>query len=129
MKVKDGRQIAHRREALEWDQIDLAKAVGVSVSSIVRVEGDSPQVSRAMKSAVLRALEEEERRRGLVTGSVIAPGTTEASLKEGADVPLAFLEDLAAKVAAVETLAARTSHEARLVRLELDNRIARRKSG
>lgn len=86
MKLTEGQQVALRRDALGWKQPDLASAVGVSLSTISRVEGDDPRVSRAMRAAVIAALEKEERKRGLTGPSLSTPPSTTASSTEGADV-------------------------------------------
>lgn len=76
MKLSEGQELALRRDALGLTQTDLAKVVDVSLSTVSRAEADDPRVSRAMKSALWRAIEKAEAARGsgptlsLVVGSI-----------------------------------------------------------
>lgn len=120
MKLSNGQQVVLRREALGWNQTDLAKAVGVSLSTIVRVEADHPRVSPAMKAAVWRAIEEEERLRG--TGPTLStpPATTEPSQEGAADA--ATLHEAHKKLEALIDIMAASIEDIRRTMARLDAR-------
>jgi transcriptional regulator with XRE-family HTH domain len=123
----EGERIALRRKRLGWKQQVLADKAGVGITTVVQIEKDRNVQSDRLR-AVLNALDAAEKKNRPVTGSVIAPGTNGASMKEGADA-LADDEDLAQRLANLEALYATGLAEIRLIRLAIDTRVARRKSG
>jgi transcriptional regulator with XRE-family HTH domain len=122
----EGERIALRRKRLGWKQQVLADKAGVGITTVVQIEKDRNVQSDRLR-AVLNALDAAEKKNRPVTGSVIAPGTNGASMKEGADA-LADDEDLAQRLANLEALYATGLADLRLIRLAIDTRVARRKS-
>jgi transcriptional regulator with XRE-family HTH domain len=125
MKLTEGQQIALRREALDWNQPELAGAVGVSASTISRLEGDDPRVSKHMKAAVIAALDKEERKRGLRGPTLSTPPSTTASpTEEGVDA-ITKLRELRASLQRIEALLVDSESAVALalrhVRRELDS--------
>lgn len=87
----EGQLIALRRDKLGWTQEDLANAIGVSQSTILRVEKGTNQ-QRPNYLAALAVIEKEEARRGSSGPNLsIVAGSIEPS-KEKADA-LKKIED------------------------------------
>jgi transcriptional regulator with XRE-family HTH domain len=122
-----GRDIARRRKQLLWNQAQLADAAGVGLTTVVQIEKDRA-VRPNLRKLVEDALAAEEGRRG-VTYLDHPSGSTRSTMKEGADdVPVAVLEELSINVRNIEIMFETGLTQLRRVRLELDNRLTRRKS-
>jgi transcriptional regulator with XRE-family HTH domain len=119
--LTEGRQIAIRRDLLGWTQDDLAEAAQISKSTVLRIEKDSGG-SPAARTAALVAIEKEERARGGGPTLSTHSGTTEPSLKEGADGPAsARLADIRKRLANIQTALTALTHQLGLIGAELDN--------
>lgn len=83
--LTEGESIKVRRKRLGWDQPELARRVGTSHSTIVRVEAGGS--TTAMRLAVVSVLDKEEAKRGKSSDRIRHPGTRHSPPeKEGADV-------------------------------------------
>jgi transcriptional regulator with XRE-family HTH domain len=118
--LSDGEAIARRRKRLGWKQGLLADKAGVGITTVVQIEKDRSVTTEKLR-AVLSALDKAEKKAAgpnLATPS----GTTEPSMKEGADVPAsARLADIRKRLANIQTALTALAHQLGLVSAELDH--------
>jgi transcriptional regulator with XRE-family HTH domain len=80
----DGERVALRRNRLGWKQRTLAEAAKVSLTTVVQIEKDRGVRTDSLRAvlAALDAAEKKGRERPITSPPT---GTTEPSMKEGAD--------------------------------------------
>lgn len=115
--ISEGDRIVLRREKAGWrNQGQLAKAAGVSRSSVWKIENDK-NVEKATYDAVIKALEQRERSRGIRPALSSPPATTNSEVESAIT---GTFETIVKRLANQETALSAALAEIRLIRLALD---------
>lgn len=124
-----GQLIALRRDKLGWTQLDLADKMGVSRSTVLRIEKDTNR-QPTNYAAAWAAIEKEETKRGLRPTLSAGSGTTDPSMKEGDDAA-AKLRRVDVRLERIEVFLVDTLEAVKRARADLlaDSSDERRKRG